>query len=243
MPGRKTGAQGSRWSCWDIFWGNKPFLAAFCLRWGGHEVCRGHPGEISRESEAQGWDFSGGLWLCLEDTPRVRVVLPACCGTSVFVSHPCKGHDHTALGSIPCLLRARCLPVLCVRPALSPSSVWVSRSWCNTNIKSYSQSGHFGALYSCGASGVGGSQDVYCYTPSPLLLQGRFPHTEASGGTLEQRMLGSNCWGCILGRGQHSPAEWILLVSALVLVWKSALGTDDIAISAGYSLPLKMDGG
>ena len=50
---------------------------------------------------------------------------------------------------------------------------------------------------------------------------------EASGGTLEQRFsaVGSNCWGCILGRGQHSLAEQILLVSAPVLVWKSELGT------------------
>lgn len=71
---------------------------------GAHEVCRGHPRETSRASEAQGRDFGEGFRLCLEDAPRVRVVLPACCGTLVFISHPCKKQDNTALGTIPCLL-------------------------------------------------------------------------------------------------------------------------------------------
>jgi len=38
-------------------------------------------------------------------------------------------------------------------------------------------------------------------------------------------MVGSNCWGCILGHSQRSLAEWLLLVSAPALVWKSELGT------------------
>lgn len=64
-------------------------------------------------------------------------------------------------------------------------------------------------------------------TPHCHPFSGAPSRMEASGGTLEWRFstLGSNCWGCILGCGQHALAERILLVSAVVVVWKSELGT------------------